>query len=93
MNRGLITPGRIRSLRNKVGLSQSKFANYLGVDAAAVSGWESGRFSPNGTATVLILELEKKVDEKLTETGAQNLASFIGGMALGAFLVFLFSKK
>lgn len=36
----------IRILRNKMLLTQTEFAEYLGVSFGTVNRWESGRFEP-----------------------------------------------
>lgn len=41
-----ITPERIRKLREKLGVSQERFAELLGVNLHSVSRWESGKTSP-----------------------------------------------
>ena len=40
--------------RQKTGLSQSQFANLLGISKKTLQGWEQGRREPQGPAKVLI---------------------------------------
>jgi putative transcriptional regulator len=40
--------------RGKLGLSQSKFANVLGISADTLQNWEQGRRQPTGPAKVLL---------------------------------------
>ena len=45
---------KVRSLRQKLGLSQSKFAARFGFTPATVRNWEQGRTQPDGPARVLL---------------------------------------
>ena len=40
--------------RQKTGMSQSEFANLLGISKKTLQGWEQGRREPQGPAKVLI---------------------------------------
>jgi putative transcriptional regulator len=44
----------VRSLRRRLGLSQSQFAARFGFTAATVRNWEQGRTQPDGPARVLL---------------------------------------
>jgi putative transcriptional regulator len=44
----------VRSLRQKLGLSQSQFAARFGFTPATVRNWEQGRTQPDGPARVLL---------------------------------------
>jgi len=44
----------VRSLRRKLGLSQSQFAARFGFTPATVRNWEQGRTQPEGPARVLL---------------------------------------
>jgi putative transcriptional regulator len=44
----------IVKVRGKLGLSQSKFANVLGISADTLQNWEQGRRQPTGPAKVLL---------------------------------------
>lgn len=57
----------IKELRNKTGLSQSKFAVYLGVSVASLRRWEVGEASPSLMAQKRIDEVLKLSDEELLE--------------------------
>ena len=43
----------LRSARNALGLSQSKFANLISTPVATVRDWEQGRYKPSGSTLVL----------------------------------------
>ncbi|MCR4419675.1 MAG: helicase-related protein [Clostridia bacterium] len=51
-------PDRIRRLRAKLGLSQKRLAELLGVSFASVNRWENGQARPNRLAWAQILRLE-----------------------------------
>ena len=44
----------VRSLRRKLGLSQSQFAARFGFTPATVKNWEQGRTQPDGPARILL---------------------------------------
>ena len=45
----------VTSVREKTGLSQSKFAELLGVSVRTLQEWEQGRRAPSGAARTLLL--------------------------------------
>ena len=49
----------IRSLREKYGLSQTKFAALMGVSVGTLRNWEQGRRKPEGSARVLLQVVAK----------------------------------
>lgn len=48
------TNTEIKKIRNKAGMTQSVFAEYLGVSKKTVEAWELGRTHPTGPAYRLI---------------------------------------
>jgi putative transcriptional regulator len=54
-------PGRVvnvppvAAIREKTGLSQSRFASLLGVSVRTLQDWEQGRRAPSGAARTLLL--------------------------------------
>ena len=44
------SPGEIKDIRNKTGLTQILFAGYMGVSVKTVEAWEAGTNQPNGVA-------------------------------------------
>jgi putative transcriptional regulator len=49
----------IRRLREKYGLSQSKFAVLMGISVGTLRNWEQGRRKPEGSARVLLRVVER----------------------------------
>jgi putative transcriptional regulator len=45
----------VASVREKTGLSQSRFAELLGVSVRTLQEWEQGRRAPSGAAKTLLL--------------------------------------
>lgn len=45
----------VNSIREKTGLSQSRFAELLGVSIRTLQEWEQGRRAPSGAARTLLL--------------------------------------
>ena len=45
----------VAEIREKVGLSQSRFAALLGVSVRTLQDWEQGRRAPSGAARTLLL--------------------------------------
>lgn len=56
----------IRSIRNKAGMTQAIFANYLGVSKKTVEAWETGRTHPTGPAYRLIEILDQGKESELS---------------------------
>lgn len=53
------TPGRIRALRQKLGLSQKGLAVLTGVTLGAIAMWEKGKFAPKLEKKAILLALRK----------------------------------
>ncbi len=49
----------VRSIREKTGLSQSRFAALLGVSVRTLQDWEQQRRAPSGAAKTLLLIASK----------------------------------
>lgn len=49
----------VRSIREKTGLSQSRFASLLGVSVRTLQDWEQQRRAPSGAAKTLLLIADK----------------------------------
>ena len=57
-------PDLIRSLRERLELSQVKFAKQLGVSFQTVNGWENGHHQPSRIAMRLIREQLEAMGEQ-----------------------------
>ncbi len=49
----------IADIREKTGLSQTRFAQLLGVSVRTLQDWEQGRRAPSGAARTLLLVADK----------------------------------
>ncbi len=49
----------ISSIREKTGLSQTRFAQLLGVSIRTLQDWEQGRRAPSGAARTLLMVADK----------------------------------
>lgn len=49
----------VTSIRERTGLSQSRFAKLLGVSVRTLQEWEQGRRAPSGAARTLLLIAQK----------------------------------
>lgn len=49
----------VRKIRSKTGLSQSQFANSIGVTKSSLQNWEQGKRKPKGAARVLLALLDR----------------------------------
>lgn len=73
IRRGELAPGRIteisapdaKSIRAKIGLSQTEFARLIGVKVATLKNWEQHRRQPTGAAAALLTIVEKEPDAAL----------------------------
>ena len=73
IRRGKLVAGRVtevhapdaKAIRAKVGLSQSDFAQLIGVKVATLRNWEQHRRNPTGAAAALLTIVEKEPDAAL----------------------------
>ena len=56
----------IRAIRNKAGMTQTVFANYMGVSKKTVEAWELGRTHPTGPACRLLNILDQGKENELS---------------------------
>ena len=49
-----MTPLRVKAVRTTFGLSQSKFADLLGISVRTLQNWEGGYKNPSGPSTALL---------------------------------------
>jgi putative transcriptional regulator len=55
----------VAAIREKTGLSQSRFAELLGVSVRTLQEWEQGRRAPSGAARTPLLIADKNPDALL----------------------------
>jgi putative transcriptional regulator len=55
----VVTVPSVSSVRERTGLSQSRFAQLLGVSVRTLQEWEQGRRAPSGAARTLLLVAQK----------------------------------
>lgn len=55
----------VASIREKTGLSQTRFAQLLGVSVRTLQDWEQGRRAPSGAARTLLVVANKNPDALL----------------------------
>lgn len=74
-SRASLFPARdVRALREKYGLSQSRFAALMGISTATLQNWEQGRRRPEGSARVL-LEVVAKHPEAVLDSVQNHIAN------------------
>jgi putative transcriptional regulator len=59
-------PSNVKSIREKIGLSQSAFAGLLGVSVRTLQEWEQGRRTPKGPAQALLRVAERHPEALLS---------------------------
>ena len=52
----------VKSIRQRLGLSQAKFASQYGFGVDAIRNWEQGRRQPDLAARVLLMVIDKEPD-------------------------------
>jgi putative transcriptional regulator len=55
----VMTVPSVASIRQKTGLSQSRFAALLGVSVRTLQDWEQGRRAPSGAARTLLMVADR----------------------------------
>ncbi|NPA30369.1 MAG: helix-turn-helix domain-containing protein [Chloroflexi bacterium] len=50
-----IPPADVKSIRQRLGMTQETFARFLGVSVSTVRNWEQNRRQPRGAARLLLL--------------------------------------
>jgi putative zinc finger/helix-turn-helix YgiT family protein len=61
-----LTPGEIRALRQRLGMSQAKFAEAARIGVASIKRWESGSLIQNASLDVRLRLLEKDLSIRQT---------------------------
>ena len=76
--RGEMAPGRVlrpngevdvAALRQRFGLSQAKFAQFLGINVGTLRNWEQRRREPDGPARVLLQVAARQPEALLAVSG------------------------
>ena len=57
-----VKPMDIKSIRQKWLVSQTEFAQLIGVSPATLKNWEQGRTYPDGAARILLKVAENRLD-------------------------------
>ena len=68
-----LSPRLVRSLRKRLGLSQTALASLVGVSAPAVAHWESGNSTPAGKNRVNLVALRKVGKREVKELLARRV--------------------
>ncbi len=55
----ILTVPRVATIRERTGLSQTRFARLLGVSVRTLQDWEQGRRAPSGAARTLLMVAAK----------------------------------
>lgn len=55
-----VKPSEVRMARERLGLSQDKFAGAFGVSASTLRKWEQGQRAPTGAAKTLLKVIERE---------------------------------
>lgn len=64
MENELILKNRLKNIRTEKGLSQTKFAEMVGVSRNTISSIETGQFSPTAKlALIICIALDKKFED------------------------------
>jgi DNA-binding transcriptional regulator YiaG len=59
-----MSPQRIKALRARLGLTQSKLAEQIGCFQVTVARWEVGQNEPRGANLKMLLMLEREASKK-----------------------------
>lgn len=67
----VLTRNRVTNLRQRLGISQPKFAQMMGISVRTLQNWEQGHREPTGPAMVLLQVAEKRPDAVLESIVAE----------------------
>jgi transcriptional regulator with XRE-family HTH domain len=93
-----MTGAEIRTLRERLGLSQVDFGRLLNVRGMTVSRWERDDARPEGAAAQLLEAMKRRTDQKKlpANVGEVLLGALAAGAAVVGFVLLmemLFGKK
>jgi DNA-binding transcriptional regulator YiaG len=57
----------VRELRHRLGMTQERLAQYMGVSFATINRWERGRSKPSPLAMQRLRDLERMLTENATQ--------------------------
>jgi len=80
---GLLNSGELRSRRETLGMSQTKFAEYLGVGVASVKRWEMGRIQESAMDELIRLKTEPEAARRNLEAIVSQVAEHLVISAVG----------
>lgn len=63
--RTIYKPADIRAIRERLGLSQARFAMLMGISVSTLQNWEQGRRVPDGPAQMLLRVADRHPDALL----------------------------
>lgn len=84
---------RITNLRATTGLSQTAFAEVLGVSVSSLRRWESGLASPSPLALARIKDISKEDINALLDQIREEKASVMGGLKDHSFTLHINGEK
>ena len=64
--------GRLRALRQHMGLTQQQMADELGTRQQTISEWETGRYQPRGTSARLLAMVADRAGFDYTTGGREG---------------------
>ncbi len=67
-----LKPSDVRKARERLGLSQDKFADAFGVSASTLRKWEQGQRAPTGAAKTLLKVIEREPKAVLRALGGSR---------------------
>lgn len=79
----------IKSLRKRLGLTQTEFGYLLDAHSVTVSRWESGHMEPNAFQVALMHEFKNAADKQAQEEFGQALKNILVGAGIAAALYWL----
>ena len=83
---GKISAERIRWFRKELGYSQEFLAELCGVDASCVSRWETDKWSPSASHTLLLAKALKVSVQHLYDSGAAEIEDVAAKQAIAEFI-------
>src|SRR5690348_7097404 len=86
---GLLTGDEIRNLRNRLGMNQVQFADYLGVGSSSVKRWESGQIQEKAMDELVRL----KTDSERARNNYESLENRLSDLHASATTIVFHSDE